>query len=131
MRSSTKITYVILICLFIGGGGSYLFKHYVLKTPNKATTVQVQTAATENVTDTHYKDNPVNSSTGIPDKAKVLSTLPKGALVYQSPTNDRPYGVLNPNTIVNLTKKTGDLYEINYDNNTLYINSKDITFNLN
>lgn len=129
MRIS-KITYVIITCLFVGAFGSYLFRHYVTKNPKESPKIQVQSAATENPSETHYANNPVNSSTGLPEKAEVLSTLSSGAIVYDSPTSTKPYGVLNSKTIVNIKGKTGDLYEINFDNHNLYISNKDITFNI-
>lgn len=126
----SKITYVIIICLFVGAFGSYLFRHYIVKNPKENSKLQVQSAATENPSNTHYTNNPINPSTGLPEKAEVLSTLSSGAIVYDSSSSTKPYGVLNSKTIVDIKGKSGDLYEITYDNHDLYISNKDITFNI-
>ena len=112
----SKITYVIIICLFVGAFGSYLFRHYIVKNPKENSKLQVQSAATENPSNTHYTNNPINPSTGLPEKAEVLSTLSSGAIVYDS-SSTKPYGVLNSKTIVDIKGKSGDLYKITYDNN--------------
>lgn len=116
----SKTTYIIIICLFIGAFGSYMYKHYIKPQPK----VQVQ--------DTQPSaNNPVNPAIGIPNKGKVTNVGTNGALVYQTPTSKNPYGVVDSGTIVTMQKKVGDLYEIDYNGEALYISAKDISFNLN
>lgn len=114
----SKTTYIIIICLFIGAFGSYMYKHYIKKQP-----------APEVHKVEYYATNPVNPETGIPNKAKISN--PNGALVYNSDTASKPYGMINKGTIITLNKKAGNnRYEITYSNETLYISPSDLSYDV-